>query len=637
MGEPRRIKAGLAGKVLRVDLSTGRIWTEETLKYAQRWIGGRTINSYILFNEMQPGTKWSDPDNLLIFGAGCLVGTTLGANRLSIDTKNVFSNGKGSANVGGHFAAELKFAGFDHIVISGKARKPVYLWVCDGQAELRDAGALWGRTTYETEALLHEELGDRKVRVACIGPAGENLVMGSAILFDLAKAAAGSGVGCVMGSKNLKAVAVRGHGSLQVADPEAFLRATDVALTKVKASPDFEPMARMGLAFRHTATGDPCSSTWEQGRVFRNGQDEYVPIEKRKQLVDKDGIPAYRRKMLACFACPVGCMLFCKIPEGKYEGVSGEGFWENTLILGTMLDVSKPDALLAAWLRMNALGLDADFATVMIAWAFECWEKGLLTAEMTDGLRLEWGNADAVVELTERLAYRQGIGDLLAKGPIEASRELGHGSDYFAIHVKGQPSLERFRVPRGWALGIATSPVAGRHLRGAAQRAPKGVPYDPLSYENQAKFVHWMSLVKEIEDTIGMCVYLGPWSGVRALELSDYLALTNAVMGLDLTEAEFMRFAAKGRNLETAFNALHTDLGRVDDYPPARYMEEPIASGPFKGRGIDREKYDQMLDEFYEVWCWDKETGHQTDECLAQLDMADIAARLDEAGKLVVK
>lgn len=634
-----QIRGGLAGKILRVDLSSGKIWTEETAHYAERWLGGRTINSYILYNELDPKTSWSDAENLLIFGAGCLVGTTMGANRLSIDTQSVYFNGKGSANVGGHFAAEMKFAGFDHIVISGKAEKPVYLWISDRHAEVRDAQMLWGKTVYETEEWLQQELDDRKIRVACIGPAGERLVRGSAIMVDRAKAAGGSGVGCVMGDKKLKAVVVRGHGSLQVADPEAFLKATDIALAKVKASSGGALMTREGLAF--ATTGDPHGPAWEQGRIFRNGQDEFFPVAKRKQLLDENGIPAFRKRILACFECPVGCMLFCEIPKGKYKGVKGEGFWSNTLVLGTMLDVPEPDALLSAWLRINELGLDSDFTTAMIAWAFECYEKGLLSQKRADGLRLEWGNAEVIHQLIDKIAYRQGIGDLLAKGPIEAAKELGHGSEYYAIHVKGQPSIERFRVPRGWALGIATSPVGGRHLRGAILgpevSGPKGASFDPLSYENQAKNAHWQALTKEIEDTIGMCVYVGTWSGAHAMEVSDYTALTNAVMGLDLTEDEFMHFAAKGRNLEAAFNRLHTDLNRADDYPPRRYMEEPIRSGRYAGRRIESEKYSQMLDEYYEIWGWDKKTGWPTYETLAELNMSDIAEKLMRAGKLELK
>jgi aldehyde:ferredoxin oxidoreductase len=632
------IQGGLAGKILRVDLSDGRIWTEETAKYAERWIGGRAINSYILFNEIDPGTRWFDPENLLIFGAGALVGTSLGANRMSIETKNVFNNGKGSANVGGHFAAELKYAGFDHVVVSGKAETPVYLWISDGKAELRDAGALWGKTTYETEEMLQRELGDRGIRVACIGPAGERLVRGSLILVDRAKAAGGSGVGCVMGSKNLKALAVRGHGSIEVADPQAFLDASGLALRKVKASPTSKPMWKDTLS--GTYYSDPMTPSWDLLYVVRNGQDDYWEVEKRKRIMDPEsGVPGYRKKVLACFNCPIGCMPFFEVNEGKYRGTRGEGFWVNTLMSAAMLDIAEPDVMLKAWLLMNELGLDADFAVGMIAWAYECYEKGLLTQKDMDGLQLEWGNSDALITMIEKLAYREGIGDFLAEGPVAASKKLGKGSDYYTIHMKGQPTIEPFRIPKGWALAVATSPVAGRHLRGAtlgsSRFGPRGASFEPHLYEDQAKYVYWQGLTKEIEDLTGICVYVGTWSGARALEVSDYAALLNSVMGLNLTEEALMRMARQGRNLEKAFNTLHTNMGRQDDLPPRRYMEEPVKSGPYKGHRCDREKWDEMLDEFYELYGWDKETGLQTRTCLEELDMHDVAERLDKAGRLV--
>ncbi len=632
------IRGGLAGSILRVDLSQGKIWTEETSKYAERWIGGRAINSYILLNEVSPDTKWSDPENPLIFGAGALVGTSIGANRMSIDTKNVFNNGKGSANVGGHFAAELKYAGFDHIIISGKAEKPVYLWISDGEAELRDARAVWGKCTFETEESLQQELGDRNIKVACIGPAGERLVRGSLILIDRAKAAGGSGVGCVMGSKNLKAVAVRGHGSISVAHPQAFLDAVDLALEKVKASPMSQRMSTKTLS--GTYYSDPQSRSWDLLFVVRNGQDNFWEIEKRKRIMNpQNGVPSYRKKMLACFGCPIGCMPFSEIDEGKYEGTKGEGFWVNTLMSASLLDIPDPDAILAAWLFMNRLGLDADFTAGMIAWAFECYERGLLTEQETDGLELEWGNAEAFIELTEKLAYREGIGDILAGGPIEAAKKVGKGSEYYLRHVKGQPSVEPFRIPKGWALAVATSPVAGRHLRGATlgsgRFGPKGASFEADVYEDQAKYVYWQGLTKEIEDLIGICVYVGTWSGAHALEVSDYAALMNSALGLKLSEQDLMRIGRQGRNLEKAFNTLHTDMGRADDLPPRRCMEEPVKSGPYQGYVCDREKWDEMLDEFYGLQGWDIKTGLQTRQGLEALEMHDIAKRLEAAGRLV--
>ena len=267
----KRILWGQAGKILRVDLSNRKISTQDTEEYAQRFIGGRTINSYIMLKEMNPTTKWSDPENMLIFGAGTLVGTLApGACRVSIETKSVYNNGKGSANFGGHFGPELKYAGFDHVVIVGKSEKPVYLWLCDGQAEIRDASSVWGKTTYETEVILRQELGDCRVEVASIGPAGENRVRGSCIFNNPGKAAAGSGVGCVMGDKKLKAIAVRGHGGIRIANPERFMAAVDTALAKVKASHHTEDWRKGAVEARFS----PESPLWNGAGCVRNGQDQ---------------------------------------------------------------------------------------------------------------------------------------------------------------------------------------------------------------------------------------------------------------------------------------------------------------------------------------------------------------------------
>jgi aldehyde:ferredoxin oxidoreductase len=630
-------RAGLAGKILRVDLCDGNIWTEETEKYAQRWLGGRAINSFILLDEMDSRTRWSDPENLLIFGAGALVGTTPGACRMSIDTKSVFTNGKGSANVGGGFAAELKYAGFDHVVVSGKADSPVYLWISDGKAELKDARGVWGKTTYETEELLKIELGDLGVRVACIGPAGERLVRGSIILVDNAKAAAGSGVGCVMGDKNLKALAVRGHGSLRVAEPGVFPATVDHILKKVKASPFSEPMWKNTLV--DTIFCDSTNPTWDLLFVYRNGQDDYWEIDKRKKIMDpKTGVPRYRKGIYACFGCPTGGMPRLEIDRGRYKGTKAASFWVNTLGTACMLDISEPEVLLKVWALMNELGLDNDFTTGMLAWAFECYEKGLLTSAETDGLQLKWGNTEVILKTIKKLAYREGIGDLLANGPIEASKKVGRESEYFARHMKGQPSIEPFRIPKGWALSVATSPVAGRHLRGSilvSERfGPKGAIFEPHRYEDQPKYVYWQRLTKEIEDNIGMCVFVGTWSGAYALEVSDYVTLLHRAMGLDLTEEELMRLGQQSCNLEKAFNMLHTNLSRKDDYPPKRCIEEPVRSGPYKGYRCEIDKWDEMLDELYELQGLDKETGWLTKKALAELEMGDVAAKLESAGKL---
>ena len=634
------IRGGLAGKILRVDLTSREVWTEGTERYAMRYIGGRGINSAIMISEIDPETKWSDPENLLLFGAGALVGTLApGACRISIDTKSVFNNGKGSANAGGHFGAELKFAGFDNIVISGKAREPVYLWIHDGEAEIRAANSIWGNTVYETEEALKKELKDERIKVAAIGPAGERLVRGSAIICDGAKAAGGSGVGCVMGDKKLKAIAVRGKGTIGVANPKRFFNAIDVALQKVKESPHLEKLQNKALFGAYYT--DVTSGAWDSIFVVRNGQDDYWEIEKREKLMNEEtGVPKYVKKMLGCCSCPVGCMPFLEIDEGKYKGTRGEGFWVNTIMdYGPRFDITDPPALVKAWLLANQLGLDADFAAGVLSWAFECYEKGIIAEKDTDGLNLEWGNADALIQMMEKLAYRDGIGDFLAKGVVECSKELGKGSEQFAIHMKGQESVEPFRIPKGWGLGVSTSPVAGRHLRGTtaggSKFGPKTADFSATEYKDQAKYVVWQGTVKEIEDMIGICVFVGTWSGAYALEPSDYAELTSAAMGIDLTEEEFMTIGKRGRNLEKAFNTLHTDFDRKDDYPPLRFMEEPVKSGPYKGFRCEKEGWDEMLNEFYSLHGWDQETSLQTERCLMELEMEDVARKLDRAGKLL--
>lgn len=612
----------LAGKILRVDLSNKKVWTEPVHEYVAKYIGGRTINSHILLGETKPGTKWSDPDNPLIFGVGALVGTlTPGASRTSVDTIHRYNNGKGSANFGGYFGAELKYAGFDHIVITGKSEKPVYLWVCDGKAEICDAGFLWGKTTYRTQELVQKELGDPRIRVVTIGPAGEKGVVGANIIGDTAKVAGGSGVGCIMGDKNLKAIAVRGYGAVRPARPDQFMEAVDRSIEKIMGNPSL-------LSYRDTQFSNkfrPDSKIWDYGAAVRNGQDEWWPLDKRERLFGQNGIPRYRKRVVACRGCPVGCMPFSEINEGKYKGIRGTCYWINSVWYSQIVDVDDPAASLKWHLLANALGIDGDMASVSCAWAFECYEKGLLTKEDTDGLELNWGNGEAAVQLLRNLGLRRGFGDFLAEGVAGASAKLGQGSDYFAIQVKGQDTIEAYRVRRARGLGMVTSPVGGRHLRGA-QVSPRLFDFEVTSCEKAAQALFYYARIKEIEDTLGICVFLGPTAGNYAV--SDYTDFVNSAVGLKMTEEELLEMGRLGINLEKAFNTLHTGFDRSDDLPPKRYMDEPIKTGPYRGRKADKDEFEKMLDEYYELHGWDKVTGLQTRECLDALGMGDLAGEL---------
>jgi len=614
----KSIKGCLAGKILRVNLTTEEIWNEDTYKYAKTILGGRGINSLIMVNEISTKTKWYDPDNLLCFGVGSLVGTIApGACRVDISTINVFSGGKGSANVGGFWGPELKYAGYDNIIITGKAEKPVYLFINDDQVQIRDAQFIWGKTTFETENILRMEIGDENIAIATIGPAGENCVRGSAIMIDTAKAAGGSGVGCVMGDKKLKAIVVRGHGRVQVCYPEKFMKEIEKCYKQCEANKKNVMSMRKSLFNRAI---DPDFEAWYTVMVKRNGQDDFWEREKRIKLMNVDtGVPSMRKGVKACFSCPAGCMPYMEISKGKYKGMKGEGFWVNTIMAACRFDICDPASMVAYWLTANELGLDTDYTTAGLSWLFECYEKGFISKKDTNGLALTWGNGDSLIELTKMLAYREGIGDLLANGMVEAAKKIGHGSEYYLIHVKGQPSVESFRIPKGWGLGISTSPVAGRHLRGATRgpdfAGPKEVDFSVTDYNNQAKAVVWLGKTKELEDNLGICSYVGTFSGAHFLLPSNYVGLVNTGMGINLTEEEIMNhYAVLGRNLEKVFNAMHTKLSRENDLPPKRFRDEEVKSGPYKGFKVDEDKYNEMLNEFYELWGWDKETGLQTNQ-----------------------
>jgi len=627
---------GIAGKILRVDLGKGKTVIEPTEKYSAKLIGGRAINSFILLNEIPHHAKWCDPENMIVIGVGCLVGTLApGACRVSIDTISPYSNGKGSANFGGHFGPELKYAGFDHVIITGISKNPVYLWIQDGEVEIKNADSLWGMTTYQTETMIREELGDRKIQVASIGPAGENLVRGSIVFTNPGKAAGGSGVGCVMGIKKIKAIAVRGHGSIEVADSARFMNAVNKGFEKIEASPYAEDW-RKGIIEQKFL---PESPVWDAYASPRNGQDEYWPMNKRKKLVGiESGVPSYKKRMMACFGCPIGCMPFYEIHEGKYRGTKGLGYWINSALYSTKLDIDDPEVSISYHLLCNQLGLDGDMASVSLAWAYECFEKGLLTRDDCDGLELRWGDGETALKMLRKLANRDGLGDFLADGVKKSAQKLGKGSDYFATYMKGQDSVDPYRAFKGWGFGVAISPVGGRHLRGAVSApevtGPRDIKWSAFEYDNVPDVVFWQTQAKEIEDVTGICIYNGTWSGAHALEVSDYAELISSAMGIELTAKELMTVARRGINLEKAFNTLHAGFDRGDDYPPIKYMEEPIKSGPFAGQKCEREIWDKMLDRFYELNGWDSVTGLQTVECLKSLSLEFVAKKLKEQGKL---
>ena len=623
---------GYGGRVLRVNLTSGKLDEEPITKYIA-WVGGRGVNEWILFNELPVSAGPFDPENILTIGSGLLVGTLSPfCSRVSVDTKNVFTGGVGSANCGGHFGAEMKYAGYDNLVFTGRSPYPVYLWLCDGVAELRDASEVWGKSTWDTERHLRKKEHDNEVRVLSIGQAGENLVRSACIISDRSKAAGGSGVGAVMGSKNLKAVAARGNLPVTVAEPDGFIEAVDRARAKVESFPKAKLYREDGYYGVESYYGSPA---WEAGfRPVRNGQDDYWQPERIKKVAG-DTIKPYRKRILACFGCPVGCMPWMDVPEGPYK-VKGEGWWNNSSnSFCTRVDCDNIEAAIKSHLLANQLGLDGDNASVVIAWAFEAYENGILTKEDTGGLELTWGNHDAVLALLEKIAYREGIGDLLAEGVKKASERLGGGSEEYAIHIKGQDSVDGIRISKGWGFGVVTSPAAGRHLRGALHS------FRPEVFRSWEKVPYRVCLQEQFKgvlDMTGTCLYnngLLSWETEPTPESASYIAdLAKALTGSDLNYEHLMLTGRRLHNIEKAINTLHGGFTRRDDYPPRRYWEEPVKTGPYKGERIDHEEWDKALDAYYKLQGWDTATGLQTREVLDEIGLKAVADKLEKAGYL---
>ena len=618
---------GYAGAILRVDLSSGKIRIQPTADYANRWLGGRAVNTWILLEELDSGTAWDEPGNLLVFGAGVLVGTLAGgACRVSVESSNVFNQGVGSANMGGFWGAELKFAGFDHIVVRGRAASPVVLLIRDGAAELREASSLWGLSTWDTEARIRQELGDPRIRVASIGPAGENRVRSACIICDRACAAGGSGVGAVMGAKNLKAIAVRGTGSIRIADPPRFMAAVDQEISRIGRWHLIREIRDKGY---YGAMGGRLESTgWEEGyRPVRNGQDEYWGKDRIARIAEP-AIRRYRTGTVSCFSCPISCKPWLHVPEGPWQG-QGEGWWNNSAnAFCTKVDNTDLEAAIHAHHRVNQLGLDMDNAAQAVAWAFECYENGLLSLEDTGGLELRWGNGAAMVALLEALAHRQGLGEILAEGALRAAGKIGGGSEKFVVHVKGQDSLDGVRINKGWGFGVVLSPVSGRHLRGSLLGFWMRTDRPVSSYECVPEDLFSSHKRKALQDILGLCSY------VYGQTLEDWTELFAAATGRELSAEQLLHTGLQAHNLEKAFNTLHAGFTRKDDYPCERYYTEPVASGPYAGERLDPAQWERMLDRLYDLHGWDRHNGWQTREGLGRIGLEDVAERLERAGRL---
>ncbi|MBI2850360.1 MAG: aldehyde ferredoxin oxidoreductase family protein [Chloroflexi bacterium] len=607
-------------KIAYIDLTTGTVEAKPIpVKMRKQFLGGRGLDAYLLYNHIKPGVDALGPDNVLLVSAGVLVGTLASASsRTHVAAKSPLTGYFGSCNMGGFFSPELRFAGFDHLVIKGKAAKPVYLWIHNGEIEIRDASKVWGKGVRDTQEAIREELGDHEIKAMTIGIAGENKVRYANVMTEIKNSGGRTGMGAVMGSKNLKAIAVRGTMDIKIAHPAEALEYDKKVISQVTAAKVSQEMGKLGTLFIWGATN---SQGLVRTRNFQLNQlDESDAIEPEEFEEHTFG-------MAACYGCQVHCRARYVIPDGEYKGVYDEGP-EYTSIGAFAGEPGCRDltTVLAANHLVNDYGMDTLEVGGMIAWAMELYEKGILTDKDTGGLDLSFGNEAAVIEMIHRIAKREGLGDILAEGPLRAAEKIGKDSIKYQIHVKGMSALHSDDRPApALALGIATASRGADHLRSRPaidlyhlpepvlrQIYGQPVPYEgPLTsdytdYEGKSWQVFWQEQCYMAVDSLGICKYHTIFLGPNFPNFEEWSKLLYYNTGLEMTPLDIWNVARRANMLERMFN-LREGLTKQEDWLVDRYFDEPTKLGipKIRGRVIDRDKLHKLIDEFYGFQGWD--------------------------------
>lgn len=626
---------GYTGTWLHVDLTSGRIEPREldpTL--AEGYLGGNGFGSHLLWERVGPGVDPLAPENILVFVTGPLCGTGMPTSgRVEVVAKSPLTGIYGDSNAGGHFGPELKFAGWDMIVFTGRAAHPVYLYIMDSQVELRDARDLWGLTTSRTEGAIRNAWGDDKIKTAIIGPAGEKLVRFAGIQVTSQRSAARCGLGAVMGSKNLKAIAARGHSRVPLADPGRFRDLARDFGRRLRENPIYPAVhghGTPGIVALMNALGRFPTKNFQMG--------SYDEVDR----IDADALEAraFVRHM-ACYSCPVACDKLYRLPDGRYAGTELHSVEYETLnSFGAAILNPDLDSILYANKLCDDLGLDTISAGRVISFAMELWEKGILTPADTGGLALEWGDVETTLQLVEMIAHRKGFGDLLANGVREAAAAIGRGAEEYAMHVKGMEiPAQDGRAQRSMGLAHVTSTRGADHLKafptideaGNPEEARRryGEEYlpelaDPLATRYKPMLVKDGEDFGAVIDSAGLCKSGGTFV-MAELYWPDIAEAMGAATGMEMTVERLKQIGERIYNLQRCYDVWH-GITRADDVLPRRFSHEPSPSGNAKGQVIDLEP---MLDEYFTLRGWDVSTGCPTAETLHRLGLADAVERLN--------
>ena len=612
---------GYWGKILRVDLTSGTLKTEEMPDdWYRTYYGGRGFNVYFQLKEVPAGADPLGPENKLVVSMGPLTGGPFaGSGRSSVGAKSPLTGGYGEGDVGGFAGAELKHAGFDAIVFEGISPKPVYLWVHNGEAELKDASHLWGLDTFESQEMIREELGDKRIRTMQIARAGENKVRVACIINDLKHAAGRSGLGAVMGSKNLKAVAVRGTLKLEMAEPELVQKnAKWIAENFMTTSGRMWDLGTCnGLLGLNAAGGLPT-------RNFQTGVFEGA--EKISGETMRDTILVEREN---CYACMIRCKRAVKVDERGYKADPKYGGpeYETMGSLGSVCGIDDLAAIAHANQLCNAYAVDTIGIGMIISFAMECFERGLITTKDTDGIELKFGNAQAMVQMVEKICNREGFGNLLAEGSLRAAQVIGQGSEEYAMQIKGQElPMHEPRIKQALGVGYSLSPTGADHMHNVhdttmSEAAVPGLRaigltcgplrFDDIGEDKMTFYTHQVNW-KSVNNCIGMCNFL-PYGYDRMCELMK------GMTGWNVNLFEMMKVGERMNTLCRVMN-VREGMSAKDDTLPKRFFEQTGDPRPTTDP-LDPEEFKAAKQFYYRAMGWD-ENGIPTSQKLAELGVA---------------
>ena len=624
-------------KILRVDLSTYKISTiEKDWVFYRTYFGGRGIISYYLINEIPNDCDPFSPQNKLIFSTSVMTGIPVpGFGRHSAGAKSPLTGGYGESQAGGFWGAELKFAGFDAVIIEGKAKTPVYIWINDGKVEIRDAKKIWGMETADAKETIIEELGEKRLKALLIGIAGENLVRIAGISSDLNHYHGRTGLGAVMGSKNLKAVAVRGTGKLEFENKDKLIGFAKFFKENFIHSADNKGHSKYGTSpyyFNANTAGSLPTRNFRSG-YFEGA--EKMGLEKMHEEL--------KIKTKGCYACSLKCkQVFSSKEPYKIDSRYGGPEYETIAAFNSTVGVDSLYAAAKAHEICNKYGLDTVSTGVVIAFAMECYENGILTKKDTGGMDLSFGNEESMLKLLEDIAHRNGIGDILAEGVEKAAKVFGKGAERFAMHVKGQEfAMAEPRAKFGVGLAYAVSPTGADHLQhehdGAFDPVLTGYSHDVDEASVFLKHIYPIGIIEPVEslylgpekvrlftylqhywslfDSLDLCIFT--FAPVRTFRINHLVEMVKAATGWETSLWELFKVGERATTMTRVFNIKHGKT-RKDDKLPER-MFEPIEGGALKGTKMDKKEFKDSLRLYYEMMGWDGNTGIPTTGRLHEL------------------